>query len=111
MECLVVLVVVELRVRVVVDGLHLPLGVLECHFYIPLLFWIHLLLALLLAGRRAFFAQLLLFLAKLLRELLDLPTLTHAMAHRVMHRASGTTVINAECLTGALVTSWASAPS
>jgi hypothetical protein len=39
---------------VIVDGLHLPLGVLECHILILVLFRVHLLFAVLLAGRRVF---------------------------------------------------------
>jgi hypothetical protein len=62
-----------------VDGLHLPLGILECHFFI-LLFRIHLLLALPLEGRRAFLAWLLLSLVELFCELLDLLALTRTVA-------------------------------
>jgi hypothetical protein len=56
-------------------------------------------------------ARLLLLFVKLFCKLLDLPTLTRVVAHEVMHRVSGTTVIAAECLMRALVTSWASAPT
>jgi hypothetical protein len=108
---LAVLVVARLRVRVAVDGLHLPLGILECHFFVPLFFEIHLLFALPLSGKRAFLVRLVLSLVELFCELLDLPTLTHAMARSVMHRASGTAIVAAGHLTMALVASWASAPT
>jgi hypothetical protein len=105
----VVLVVAGLKVRVSVNGLHLPLGVLECHFFVFLLLRIHLLFTFPLVRRRALLAQLLLFLMELLCELLDLLTPTHVVARRVMHQAFGAAVITAGCLTGALVASWASA--
>jgi hypothetical protein len=95
MECLAVLVVAGLEVGVAVDGLHLPLGVLECHFFIPLLFRIYLLFALPLAKRHAFSVRLLLSLAELLHELLDLSILTSVVARRVMHQASSSSLLDA----------------
>jgi hypothetical protein len=96
---------------VAVDGFHLHLGILECHFFVPLFFKIHLLFALPLAGRHAFLMRLLLSFMKLFRELLDFLALTHAVACRVMHRASDATVVPAGRLIGAFVASWASAPT
>jgi hypothetical protein len=103
-----VLVVTGLRVGVTVDGLHLPLGILECHLLILVLLGVHLLFALPLAGRCAFLAWLLLLLTELIRELLDLPALTHTMARGVMYQASCATIIAAARLMGKLVTLWAS---
>jgi hypothetical protein len=51
MECFTVLVIAGLGVGVAIDGLHLPLGNLECHLFILFLLKIHLLFALLLMGR------------------------------------------------------------
>jgi hypothetical protein len=95
MECLAVLIVAGLEVGEAIDGLHLPLGILECHFFIPLLFRIYLLFAFPLAGRHAFSARLLLSLTELLYELLDLPTLTRAVARRVMHHALPSSLLDA----------------
>jgi hypothetical protein len=58
-KCLAVLVVSRLRVKVAIDGLQCPLGILELHLYVFLLLQVHLLLALPLAGRRAILALLL----------------------------------------------------
>jgi hypothetical protein len=79
------LVVTTLRVRVAIDGLHLPLGILECHLFVLLLLRFHLLFALSLTGRRAFLARLLLLFTELFYGLLDLPVLTHATVHGVVH--------------------------
>jgi hypothetical protein len=94
---------------VAVDVLHLPLGFLECHLLSLVLLGSHLLFSLPLARRRAFLVRLLLLLAELFHELLDLLALTRTVAHGVLYRASGTAVIAVGCLIGALVTSWASA--
>jgi hypothetical protein len=110
-ECFATLVVAVLRVRLAIDNLHLPLGILECHLLILLLLRVDLLFALPLVGRRAFLAQLLLLLTELFHELLDLPALTCAVACGVMHRASSTVVVTIGHLTRALVSSWASAPT
>jgi hypothetical protein len=56
------IVVAGLGVRVVIDGLHLPLGVLECHLFILLLLKIQFLFALPLARRCTFLVRLLLLL-------------------------------------------------
>jgi hypothetical protein len=106
-----VLVVAGLRVGVAVNGLHLPLGILECHLFVLRPFRIHLLLALPLAGRCAFLAWLLLFLTELFRGLLDLPALTHVVARRLMYGASSATIVAVGHLTGVLVASWVSAPT
>jgi hypothetical protein len=110
-ESFVALVVAGLGVGVAIDGLHLPLGILEHHLFILLLLRIHLLFALLMAGRCTFLAWLLLLFVEVFHELLDLSVLTHAVAHRVMNQALGATVVTAGCLMRALVTSWASAPT
>jgi hypothetical protein len=110
-ESFAVLVVAGLGVGVAIDGLHLPLGILEHHLFILLLLRIHLLFALLMAGRCTFLARLLLLFVEVFHELLDLSVLTHVVAHRVMNQALGATVVTAGCLMRALVTSWASAPT
>jgi hypothetical protein len=56
-------------------------------------------------------AWLLLFLVELFRELLDLLTLSLTVAHGVMHQASRVIIIATGHLMGALVTSWATAPT
>jgi hypothetical protein len=87
MECLATLVVIGLRVRVTIDGLQCPPGILELHLYIFLLLWVHFLFALPLAGRCAILALLLHLVTELFRELLDLSALQRGMACGVMHRA------------------------
>jgi hypothetical protein len=79
-EHLATLVVTELKVRRAIDGLKVPLGLLELHILILLLLGIHLLFALQLVRRRSFLAQLLLLLTELLRELPDFLALSHAVA-------------------------------
>jgi hypothetical protein len=74
-ECLAALIVAGLRVGVAIDGLQCPLGIIKLHLYVFLLLWVHLLLALPLAGRRAILALLLHIFVELFHELLDLPTL------------------------------------
>jgi hypothetical protein len=110
-ERFVALIVAGLIVRVAKDGLHLPLGVLEFYLFVFLFLRIHLLFALPLVGRHAFLAWLLLFFMELFHELLDHPALTCTMAHGVMHRASGATVVAARRMMGALVPSWDFAPT
>jgi hypothetical protein len=92
-ERLAVLVVARLRVRVAIGGLQCPLGILELHLYVFLLMRVHLLLALLLARRRAILALLLHLFTELFRELLDLPALRYAMARGVMHRTLHVAVV------------------
>jgi hypothetical protein len=105
-EHLVTLVVVRLRVRVAIDGLLVPLGLLELN----LLLEIHLLFALPQVGRHAFLAQLLLLLVELLCELPDFPTLSHTVARGVVHWATRSSIITAGRLMGVFVASRTSAP-
>jgi hypothetical protein len=86
-ECLVALIIAGLGVGVAINGLHLPLGVLERHLFVLVLLEIHLLFALSLTGWRAFLVRLLLLFAELFPELLDLPALTRAMACSFMNLA------------------------
>jgi hypothetical protein len=70
------LIAARLGLRVVVDGLQRPLGILELHLYVLLLLRIHLLFAFLLTGRRTILERLLLhLLMELFCEFLDLPVL------------------------------------
>jgi hypothetical protein len=101
---------IVIRLEVAIDGIRVPLGLLELHLLILLLLGVHLLFALSLAGRCALLAQLLLLLVELLHELPDFPALSHAVVCGVMHRAMRATVIAAGCLTGVFVTMWTSAP-
>jgi hypothetical protein len=95
-ECLATLVGARVRLGVAVDGFQCPLGVLELHLLLLFGLRVDLLFALLLMGRRAFLARLLLhLLTELLYELLDFPTLLDAVAPRVVHRASCTAIIAA----------------
>jgi hypothetical protein len=110
-ECFAALVVARLGVRVAIHGLQCPLGVLELHLLVFLLLGVDLLFALPLAGRRAFLVWLLLLFVELFCELIDLSTLTHAVACGVVHRASGATVITAGHLMGPLVASWVTTPT
>jgi hypothetical protein len=108
----VVLVVTELRVRVAIDVLHYPLGILELHLYDFLPLRVDFLFALPLAGRRTILAWLLHLLTELLHELLDIPALRRAMMRRVVHQTFCTAVVTVGWLAGAFVASWAStAPS
>jgi hypothetical protein len=87
-ELLAVLVVTGFEVRLTVDDLDRPLGILELHLRLPITLMGNFLLAIPLAGRRVVLARLLLLLlAELLHELLDLPTLLGTMVPGVMHRA------------------------
>jgi hypothetical protein len=109
-EGLVALIATGLGVRVAIDRLQRPFGILELHFLLP---FVYLLLPLPLVGGCAILAQLLLHLfTELFRELLDLPALRCGMPRRVMHRALRTTFVTVGRLAGALVTSLAtSAPT
>jgi hypothetical protein len=104
-EYFATLVVIGLRVRVAVDGLHLPLVILEHHLLILLLLGIHLLFVLQQVGKRAFLVRLLLFFAELFCELLVLSALTRTVVPGVVYRASCAAIVAAGCLSGALVTS------
>jgi hypothetical protein len=87
-ELFAVLIIAELRVKVVVDDLDRPLGVLKLHLLLVVALTGNMLLAFPLAGRCAIMVGLLLLLlAELLRELLDLPTLLGAVGPGVVHRA------------------------
>jgi hypothetical protein len=105
MERLAALVVTGLRVRVAIDGLQCPLGILKLHLYVFLLMGVHLLLALPLAGRHAILVLLLHLFTELFRELLDLPALDRGMAHGVVHRALRAAIIAIGRLTGEFVAS------
>jgi hypothetical protein len=104
-ERLAALIVAELRVRVAIDDLQCPLGILELHLCGFLLLGVHLLLALQLAGRRAILALLLHPFMELFCELLDLLALQRGMARGVVHRALRAAVVTIGQLTGAFVTS------
>jgi hypothetical protein len=84
-ERLVMLGVTRLSIRMAIYDLEVPFGLLEPHSILLVLFRVCLLFALLLAGRRAIALLLLQLLAVLFRELLDLPALLGAVAHRVVH--------------------------
>jgi hypothetical protein len=102
-ERLAALIVTGLRVRVAIDGLQCPLGLLKLHLCVFLLLGVDLLLALPLAGRRAILALLQLF-TELFHELLDLPALRPGMACGVMHRALCAAVVAIGRLKGAFAT-------
>jgi hypothetical protein len=113
-ELLAALVGARVRVRVPVDGLEHPLGVLERHLLILLLVTLldDLLHALPLSRRHVVTVWLLLLLlAKLLRNLLDFPTLFRIVVPRVVYRAPWTTLITTEGLPRQFVTMWAMAPT
>jgi hypothetical protein len=110
MELLAALVVARFRVRVAVDDLDRPLGILELHLLLITLVG-HLLIAFSLAGRHAVVAQLLLLLlAELLHELLDLSALLGTVAPGVVHQTSQMTLVTIGGLSQLLVTAWATAP-
>jgi hypothetical protein len=111
-ELLVALVGAGVRVRVAVDSLERPLGIMELHILLLVALRGDLLLALSLLERRAITVRLLLLLlAELLHELLDLLTVLHAVAPRVVYQAPRTIVVIAEGLPRPLVTTWAMAPT
>jgi hypothetical protein len=108
-ELLAALVDAGVGVRVVVDSLERPLAVLELHLLVAL--GGNLLLAFPLLGRRAIAARLLLMpLMKLLRELLDLPALLHAVAPGVVYQSSWTALVAVGGLPWPLVATWAMTP-
>jgi hypothetical protein len=86
MELLVVLVVAGLGVGVTIDDLDHPLSILELHLLLIGALTGNVLLAFLLAGRCVVtMGLLLLLLAELLCELLDLLALLGTMAPGVIH--------------------------
>jgi hypothetical protein len=87
MEHLAAFVAAGLRIRVAIDGLQCPPGILELHLYVFLLLRVHFLFVLPVAGRRVVLALLLYLFTELFRELLDLLALRHAMARGVVHWA------------------------
>jgi hypothetical protein len=100
------------RVGVVIDDLERPLGVLELHLLLLVALGGNLLLALPLPRRRAITTRLLLLLlAELLHELLDLPALLRALAPRVVYRAPWAALLTTGGLPRPLVASWATAPT
>jgi hypothetical protein len=109
-QLLVALVVAGFRVRVVVDYLDRPLGVMELHLLLIVTLVSHLLLAFPLTGRHAVTMWLhLLLLAELLHELLNLSALLGIMALGLVHRAPRPTLVAAGELARSLVTAWAAA--
>jgi hypothetical protein len=113
-ELLAALIVagVGVGVGVAVDSLECPLGILELHLLFLVALGGNLLLAFPLAGRRVITARLLLLLlAELLREHLDLPALLHTVAPRVGYRAPWTALVAVRGLPQPLVTSWAMTPT
>jgi hypothetical protein len=106
------LVGARVGVRVAVDSLQHPLGVLVLHLLFLVFLRVHLLFALPLVGRRVIMARLLrLLLTDLLHELFDFLACLGAMALGVMHRASHTAVVVVERMTGVLVTTCVMAPT
>jgi hypothetical protein len=112
MELLVVLVVVGLGVGVTVDDLDHPLSILELHLLLIGALTGNVLLAFLLAGRRAVVAGLLLLLlVELLYRLLDLSALPSVVVPGVVHWAPQPTLIAARGLAQLLVTTWITTPT
>jgi hypothetical protein len=111
-ELLAALIVTGFRVGVAVEDLDHPLGVLELHLLLLVALVGNLLLAFPLAGRHAVVARLLLLLlAELLHELLDLPALLDVVVPRVVHRVPWTALIAVGGLSWSLVATWAAAPT
>jgi hypothetical protein len=104
-ELLVVFVGAGVKVRVAVDNLERPLGVLELQLLLLVAVGGNLLLAFPLLGRRAIASWLLLLLlAELLRKLLDILALLCTVAPGVVYRAPWTALIAAEA-------TWATTPT
>jgi hypothetical protein len=82
-ELLAMLIVTGLGVRVVIDDLDHPLGILELHLLLVVALMGNVLLAFLLVGRWAVMVRLLLI--ELLHELLDLPALLSAVTPGFVH--------------------------
>jgi hypothetical protein len=110
-ELLAMLVVDRSRVGVAVDDLDRPLGILELYLLVIALIG-NLVLAFLLVGRRVITARLLLLLlAELLCELLDLPALLSVVAPGVVHHAPWPTLVAAGGLARSLLATWVVAPT
>jgi hypothetical protein len=110
-ELLAALIVAGLGVRVAVDDLDRPLGVLELHLLLVVALMGNMLLAFPLVGRRAVVVLLLLLLMELLYKLLDLSALLGAVAPEVVHRALRSALIAAGGLARSLVAVWVVAPT
>jgi hypothetical protein len=109
---LVALVVTGLRVRVAVDDLDHPLGVLELHLLLLVALVGNMLLGFPLAGRHSIAVWLpLLLLVELLHELLDLLVHLDTVAPRVAHRAPRPAIVTARRLAWPLVISWPTTPT
>jgi hypothetical protein len=97
---------------VAIDDHDRPLGVLELHLLHLVALVGNMMLAFLLVGRCAVVARLLLLLlAELLYELLDLLALLEAVAPGVVHRAPGTALVATGGLLRPLVAAWAMTPT
>jgi hypothetical protein len=111
-ELLAVLIITGVRVEVAIDGPKCPLGILELHLLLLVALKGNLLPAFPLPVRHAIVAWLLLLLlAELLRELLDLPALLRVVAPGVVYRALQTTLITTGVLPRPLVAMWAMSPT
>jgi hypothetical protein len=111
-ELLAALVFTGLGVRVAIDDLDHPLGILELHLLLIVALMGNVLHALPLATRRAVtVGLLLLLLVELLRELRDLSTLLGVVVPRVVHRALRPTLVAAGGLAWSHVAAWVMAPT
>jgi hypothetical protein len=107
-ELLVALILARVGVRVAIDTIECPLGVLELHLLLLVALGGNLLLAFPLLGRCAIVVWLLLLLlTELLYELLDVLALLCAVVLRVVYRALRTTLVAAEGLPRSPVATWA----
>jgi hypothetical protein len=112
MDLLAALVVTRVRVRVVIDSLERPLGILELHLLLLVAFSGNLLVAFPPLGWCAHVPRLLLLLlVELLHELPNLPTLLYAVAPRVVYQPSRTARIATGGLPRPLLASWATTPT
>jgi hypothetical protein len=110
MELLVAFIVTGFGVGAVVDDPDRSLGVLELHLLVVTLVG-NLLLAIPLVGRRSITARLLLLLlAKLFHELLDLSALLGAVVPRVVHRAPRPILVAVRGLAQSLIAAWVVVP-
>jgi hypothetical protein len=111
-ELLAPLVVVGLKVRVAIDDLDHPLGILELHLLLVIALVGNVMFAFPLAVRCAVTAGLLLLLlSELLQKLLDLPAFLDDVVPGVVHRAPRLTLITVGGLAQSLVAVWAAAPT
>jgi hypothetical protein len=107
-ELLVALILARVGVRVAIDTIERPLGVLELHLLLLVALGGNLLLAFPLLGRCAIAVWLLLLLlTELLYELLDVPALLCAVVPRVVYQALRTTLVAAGGLPRSPVPTWA----